>query len=188
MPDFTVEDGWLSETAVRDLADWYHGVCPETPASSFEAHLMVLRAYVTLVEDSPLERVTGLSRPRYNILRMLYQEPDRRLLMSSFAHGMNVSQTNITKLVDALVADGLVRRAGDNLDKRRRWAELTPKGEELVERTFKPVAEHVSELWDGLEEREKQVLVHLLSKLRLTSMSIDSGTLSRTVSDYLPVA
>ena len=188
MPDFTVSDGWLSETAVKDLANWYHEVCPETSAQTFEAHLMVLRAYVTVVADSPLEREAGLSRPRYNILRMLYQEPDRRLLMSNFAQGMNVSQTNITKLIDALVADGLVKRAGHELDKRRRWAELTPKGAALVEHTFKPVSDHVSGLWDGFEEEEKQVLIHLLAKLRFNALAVGTGALTSKARDYLPVA
>lgn len=175
MPDFSVSDGWLTETSIHQLADWYHEQCPETSALTFEAHLMVLRAYVTVSSETPLESVGGLSRARYNILRMLYQEPEKRLLMGDFAEGMNVSQTNITKLIDALVADGLVTRAGHELDKRRRWAELTPKGAHLVERTLQPVAEHVNELWDCLEETEKQVLVHLLAKMRQHKLLASTG-------------
>jgi DNA-binding MarR family transcriptional regulator len=188
MPDFTVRDGWLTETSVRDLAAWYHEQCPETDALTFEAHLMVLRAYVSLASDSPLEKVAGLSRPRYNILRLLYQEPDRRLLMSDFAAGMNVSPTNITKLVDSLVADGLVTRVGHDVDKRRRWAELTPKGARLVEDTLHPVSDHVSELWDCLEPSEKKVLVHLLSKMRLHWMSVNASSPVEDVREFAPLS
>jgi DNA-binding MarR family transcriptional regulator len=186
MPDFSVNDGWLSETSIHELAAWYHAQCPETTAATFEAHLMVLRAYVTLADDSPLESVAGLSRARYNILRMLYEEPERRLLMGDFAEGMNVSQTNITKLVDALVADGLVTRAGHEVDKRRRWAELTPKGAHLVEKTLKPVSEHVSDLWNCLEESEKQVLVHLLSKMRQNYMMVHADESAERVGEFRP--
>jgi DNA-binding MarR family transcriptional regulator len=188
MPDFSVRDGWLTETSVRDLAAWYHEKCPETEALTFEAHLMVLRAHVSLASDTPLENVAGQSRPRYNILRMIYQEPDRRLLMSDFAEGMNVSPTNITKLVDSLVADGLVTRAGHDIDKRRRWAELTPKGARLVEDTLPHVSEHVSDLWDCLELPEQRVLVHLLSKVRLHWKSVKAQAAVDEIREYAPIS
>ena len=188
MPEFTIRDSWLTETSVRDLAAWYHEQCPDTDALTFEAHLMVLRAYVALATDTPLEKVAGLSRPRYNILRMLYQEPDRRLLMSDFAEGMNVSPTNITKLVDTLVADGLVTRLGHDVDKRRRWAELTPKGAQLVEDTLHPVAQHVSGLWECLEPSEQRVLVHLLAKLRLHWMSVSAESPLDEVREFAPLS
>lgn len=172
--DFSLVHGWMSEAPVHDLATWYHDECPDTTSLTFEAHLMVLRTYVTLVEQSPLERVAGLSRARYNILRMLYQAPDKRLLMGDFVQGMNVSPTNITKLVDSLVADGLVQRATHELDKRKTWARLTGDGERLVEVALPLVAEHVKSLWGCLEEEEKQVLVHLLAKMRLHWASADA--------------
>jgi DNA-binding MarR family transcriptional regulator len=173
---------------VRDLAAWYHEKCPETDALTFEVHLMVLRAYVSLYSDSPLEHVAGLSRPRYNILRMLYQEPDRRLLMSDFAEGMNVSPTNITKLVDSLMADGLVTRIGHDVDKRRRWAELTPKGARLVEDTLPHVSEHVGGLWSCLEPAERRVLIHLLAKMRLNWMSVGVDAPEDEVRDFAPIS
>jgi len=171
MPHFTVLDGRLAERSVRELATWYNKRCPQTPALTFETHLMILRAYVTLVTDSPLETIAGLSRARYNILRMLYQQEDRRLYMSDFAHRLQVSPTNITKLVDGLVADGFVARGGDSVDKRKRWAQLTPKGVQVVEKALPAVAEHVNSLLSCLTEEEKQVLVHLLAKLRLNWLS-----------------
>ncbi|HWO72984.1 MAG TPA: MarR family transcriptional regulator [Dehalococcoidia bacterium] len=179
MPHFTVLDGRLAEQPVRELATWYNKRCPGTPALTFETHLMILRAYVTLVTDSPLETIAGLSRARYNILRMLYQQDNRRLYMSDFAHRLQVSPTNITKLVDGLVADGLVARGGDPVDKRKRWAELTPKGVEMVEKALPAVAEHVNSLLSCLTEEEKQVLVHLLAKLRLNWLSHASPEIAK---------
>jgi DNA-binding MarR family transcriptional regulator len=185
---FSIEEGWVVESAIRNLAAWYNEYCPDTSAPTFEAHLMVLRAYVSLASDSPLEKVAGLSRPRYNILRLLYQEPDRRLLMSDFAEGMNVSPTNITKLIDSLVADGLVTRVGHDVDKRRRWAELTPKGARLVQDTLHPVSDHVSGLWDCLEPSEKKVLVHLLSKMRLHWMSVTTNSPVEDIREFAPLS
>ena len=179
--DFSVEDGWLKEGAIRDLAAWYHEQCPETPQLAFEAHLMVLRAAVALRDDSPLEHVSGLSRARYNILRMLYQAPDRRLLMSDIVQGMNVSPTNITKLVDSLAADGFATRSGHEIDKRRTWAHLTVAGAMLVENALPHVSQHVTRLWSCLEEEEQAILVHLLSKMRMNWF----GREKRTPGDIL---
>jgi DNA-binding MarR family transcriptional regulator len=165
--DFTMREGWMTESSVHDLASWYHEECPRTDVLSFEAHLMVLRTYGTLATGSPIELDAGLSRARYNILRMLYQAPDRRLLMGDFVQGMHVSPTNITKLIDTLVSDGLVERVAHEVDKRKTWARLTPAGQHLLERALPDVGEHVESLWSGLDPEEKTVLIHLLAKMRM---------------------
>ena len=59
---------------------------------------------------------------------------------------MNVSPTNITKLMDTLVADGLVTRVTHEIDKRKTWAEITPAGLEMVENALPNVADHVEGL------------------------------------------
>lgn len=168
---FSIEEGWVTEDAVHQLAEWYNANCPDTSSVTFEAHLMVLRAYVTLLSGSPIDASAGLSRARYNILRLLYQAPEKRLLMGDFAEGMNVSPTNISKLVDSLVADGLVRRETHAEDKRKTWAYLTEQGEELLKACLPAVSAHVREIWSGLDEDEKRVLAHLLAKLRMHTLT-----------------
>ena len=182
--DFIVTDGWLTDRWAVDLSAWYREHCPTVDALDFETHLAVLRAFATLSVDSPVETIAGLSRARYNILRMLYQRDDRRLLMSEIVQGMNVSPTNITKLVDSLVADGLVRRVGHEQDKRRTWAELTPKGEELLLACIPQVGEHIRRLWGCLEDSEKTVLVHLLTKMRLNSQVNGSEESARVMREF----
>jgi DNA-binding MarR family transcriptional regulator len=176
---FNIDDGWVVESSVHQLAEWYNENCPETSRATFEAHLMVLRAYVTLLSGSPIDMSAGLSRARYNVLRLLYQAPDKRLLMGDFAEGMNVSPTNISKLVDSLVADGLVRRKAHEVDKRKTWASLTEEGEGLVKACLPAVSTPVNDLWSSLDEDEKKVLAHLLSKLRMNALA---GKGSKTLS------
>lgn len=140
---------------------------------------MVLRSYVTLISGGPVIGVPGLSRAKYNILRMLFQEPDHRLLIGDFAEGLNVSPTNISKLVDSLVLDGFVRRAEHELDKRKTWAELTPDGLEVMEAAIPAVGRNVQETWSGLDDDEKRVLAHLLAKMRMNALATkDNKTLS----------
>ena len=176
---FNIEDGWVVEAAIRNLAAWYNDYCPDTSAATFEAHLMVLRAYVTLISGPPVTGSPGLSRAKYNILRMLFQAPVNRLLIGDFADGLNVSPTNISKLVDSLVADGFVRRVEHEIDKRKTWAELTPDGVEVMEAVIPAVARNVQETWGGLDDDEKRVLAHLLAKMRMHALATkDNKTLS----------
>ena len=52
-----------------------------------------------------------------------------RMQMTDISVGLNISATNITKVVHGLEDDGLVRRVPHDDDKRRTWSELTAEGE-----------------------------------------------------------
>lgn len=167
MAQFVVgDDGLVTEAAATEQARWYVSKCPDVEPVDFEAHIMLIRAYAALKIDAPFERGAGLTKARYNVLRLLYSAEDSRMLMTELVHGLNVSPTTITKLVDGLEEDGSVRRVGNIRDKRKIWVELMPKGREVVEDTFPNVVRHIGSLWVGLSSQEKKVLIHLLSKLR----------------------
>jgi DNA-binding MarR family transcriptional regulator len=175
---YMIENGWMTDAATHDLASWYHERCPETSQLTFEAHLMVMQTYANLIPGSPLDTSAGLSRARYNVLRLLYRAPNNRLLMGTFAEEMNVSPTNVTKLMDTLVADGLVTRITHEVDKRKTWAEITEAGKATVESALPNVAEHVDGLWVGLDEEEKRALIHLLTKMHMGSANSDKAAKS----------
>jgi MarR family transcriptional regulator, 2-MHQ and catechol-resistance regulon repressor len=176
---FMIDDGWMTDSAIHDLATWYHEQCTEPSQLTFEAHLSVMRTYAELIPGSPLDPAAGLSRARFTVLRLLYRAPDNRLLMGDFAEEMNVSPTNITKLMDTLVADGLVARITHEVDKRKTWAEITEAGKKVVESALPNVAEHVYRLWAGLDDEEKRALIHLLSKMRMSASTSDKQAAAR---------
>jgi DNA-binding MarR family transcriptional regulator len=168
------EDGLLSERPVTDLATWYNEHCPQTRSMAFEAQFMLMRTYMSLKLDSPFELRGGITRARYNVLRILAQAPDERLLMTDIVTGMNVSPTNITKLVDVLVEDDYVRRVPDPTDKRKFWVELMPAGKQIFEEIIPDVGDHVRDFWEGISEQEMRMLIHLLSRLRLNALTSES--------------
>jgi DNA-binding MarR family transcriptional regulator len=182
------EGGLLSEPAASEQAEWYMSRCPELDRLDFEAHIMLMRAYAALKTDDPFERRRGLTKARYNVLRMLLGADGNRKLMSEIVTGMNVSPTNITKLVDGLERDGYVQRAGNLKDKRKIWVELLPAGACVVEDTLPDVVRHVSHLWQGLSREDKKVLVHLLAKLRLDILTHSAEEHVEGVSVQEPVA
>jgi DNA-binding MarR family transcriptional regulator len=129
---------------------------------------------MSLKLDSPFELRGGLTRARYNVLRLLAQSPDERLLMTDIVIGMNVSPTNITKLVDVLAKDGYVVRVPDRVDKRKFWVELLPAGRGIFEEMIPEVGDHVQAFWTGITEKEMRTLIHLLARLRMNILTSET--------------
>jgi DNA-binding MarR family transcriptional regulator len=185
MPQFFVhDDGLLSEVEATNQADWYSKLVPGADPLSFEAHLMIMRANAALRIDAPFYSRGGLTKARYNLLRLLYQADDYRMLMTEIVQGMNVSPTNITKLVDGLEKDGYVQRVGNETDKRKVWVELTPTGHTVLLGQFPEVVRHVVGLWTGVSSEEKRILVHLLAKVRLSILTSKAHEQVSTVTQH----
>jgi MarR family 2-MHQ and catechol resistance regulon transcriptional repressor len=104
-------------------------------------------------------------------VRLLYASENHRLLMSELGDGLEVSPTVVTRLVDSLVAEGLVARVDHPDDKRKTWATLTDAGRELFEAEMPLMIQEIERLWSGMTAKEKRLLVHLLSRLRLNLLT-----------------
>jgi DNA-binding MarR family transcriptional regulator len=129
---------------------------------------MLIKAYTALTAAARRNNPSSQSLGRYNVLRLLHSAQDHRLLMSEIGDGLETSPTVVTRLVDALVADGLVRRIDHPGDKRKTWAEITNAGSALFEAEAPLMMLEVQKLWQGVTEEEKRLLAHLLTKLRLS--------------------
>jgi DNA-binding MarR family transcriptional regulator len=69
-----------------------------------------------------------LPLPAYDVLLRLAGAPERALRMTDLAERVGLSPSGLTRLVDRLVAKGLVRRAPDPNDGRVALARLTDAG------------------------------------------------------------
>jgi DNA-binding MarR family transcriptional regulator len=168
--DFVVrDDGLLTERSAQELAAWYTNGGGDSEA--FEAHLMLLRAHASLMTSAQRGRKAGISRERYDVLRALYRAPGYRLPLSELGRNLGVSPASITKLINGLSRSQLAHRIRFPDDKRRMWAELTPKGVAQVEDALPVVIESTRRRWQGLTREEKRVLVHLLSKVVISATS-----------------
>jgi MarR family 2-MHQ and catechol resistance regulon transcriptional repressor len=163
------DDGLMTERSVQELAAWYTKGGDD--ADSFEAHLMLLNAYNSLMTSAQRGRKAGISRERYDVLRALYRAPGYRLPLSELGRNLGVSPASITKLVNGLSRAQLAHRIRFTDDKRRMWAELTPRGVSEVEDALPVIIESTKRRWQGLSKEEKRVLVHLLSKVVLSTQA-----------------
>jgi DNA-binding MarR family transcriptional regulator len=108
----------------------------------------LLRAHATLLRalDAELQAGQGLSIGDYDVLITLAKSPDRRLRMRELADRVILSRSGITRRIDRLESDGLVRREPAPDDGRSVAAVLTDAG---WERLREASATHVA----GIEER-----------------------------------
>jgi MarR family 2-MHQ and catechol resistance regulon transcriptional repressor len=79
-----------------------------------------------------------------------------------------VSRANITGLIDHLEQKELVTRSVDLADRRARFAKITPSGQALLEQLIPAHNETVQLLLQEMTGDEKQMLIKLLKKARLS--------------------
>jgi DNA-binding MarR family transcriptional regulator len=93
-----------------------------------------MRAYASVARrlDDDLQAEHGMSLQEYGALLYLAWAPERRLRMSRLADGLVLSKSGVTRLVDRLVADGLVERRVCPTDARGAEAHITPAGVERL--------------------------------------------------------
>jgi DNA-binding MarR family transcriptional regulator len=94
-----------------------------------------LRTHATLVRelDCELEEAHGLPLSSYDVLEQLQAAPGQRMRMRDLADAVLLSRSGLTRLVDRLVAEGLIRRSSCSADARGAFAVLTPKGVSTLE-------------------------------------------------------
>jgi DNA-binding MarR family transcriptional regulator len=116
--------------------------------SFLRAHARVIRALEAELADEH-----DLALTDYDVLVQLASAPDRRLRMSELADALLLSRSGATRLVDRLVADGLVERVSCDTDRRGQWASLTDAGHERLKRAtpthLRGVAEHFLDRLSG---------------------------------------
>jgi DNA-binding MarR family transcriptional regulator len=118
-------------------------------------------AYARWIE-SPLQ-YTGLTYARIRLLGVLERKGPQ--IMNALSEELVVSPHNVTVLVDALEAMGLVRRQAHPTDRRAILIELTPKGVETCGVMYTQHLEGVSELFSDLHDADQRELLRLLNML-----------------------
>jgi DNA-binding MarR family transcriptional regulator len=92
-----------------------------------EAHARLIREL-----EQELQAEADLPLTHYDVLVQLAGADARRLRMSELADRLLLSRSGVTRLVDRLVADGLVERVSCDSDRRGAWAALTDAGYERL--------------------------------------------------------
>ena len=97
---------------------------------ALEAWRSYLQSHATILRmlDAELVSEHGITTRDYEVLLYLAQAPERKLPMSALAESTMLTRSGITRLVDGLVAAGLIERASCASDARVSYAQLTEEG------------------------------------------------------------
>ena len=87
-----------------------------------------MHSSLTKALDAELMREHGLSLSSYEVLLFLNDAPDGQLRMSDLADGVLLSRSGLTRLVDRMERDGLLRRERCADDARGFNAAITDEG------------------------------------------------------------
>ena len=112
-------------------------------------------------------RAFGLSHPQYNVLRILAGAGTSGLPCGEVSARMITRDPDMTRLLDRLEKQSLVRRARSPLDRRVVQAFLAPDGAALLKTLEKPVRDAIRGPLAPLGTPKLEQLTQLLEEIRI---------------------
>jgi DNA-binding MarR family transcriptional regulator len=128
--------------------------------------LLRVHAGMTKALDAELMREHRLPLSSYEVLLFLADSPEGRLRMSELADEVLLSRSGLTRLVDRMERQGLLRRTPCEQDQRGWFAEITDNGRALFERARRTHLDGVRERFlSHLAPDEQRTLAALWEKV-----------------------
>jgi DNA-binding MarR family transcriptional regulator len=147
-----------------------HEIRQTKPFRSLQEQLVInLMRTTRAVEESwiqYLKRAEGISQSQYNILRILRGARPKAVKISEISDRMITRDPDVTRLVDRLIKQRLVRRERDSDDRRVVLVEITVAGLALLSRLDGPAGEYTDGAMAGLKANELRTLDTLLNDVR----------------------
>ncbi len=131
----------------------------ESLVDTFARFMPVFRRWLEL----KCEKGT-MSYARLKLVGMLHVKGP--MIMSEMGAKLDVSARNVTKLVDALEQEGLVRRVAHCTDRRATVIETTPEGSKVGEQVWGDHRRAMSTLFDELSETDRADLLRTVTRLQ----------------------
>ena len=128
-------------------------------------HLQMWRSFLethsTVVKylERRMEEQHGLPLSWGDVLIQLADGPEARLRMGELAESVLLTRSGITRLVDRMIAEGLVDREPCPGDRRGYYAVITQKGRDAIERIGPDHSKDAWEVFLGHITEEEAVLI-----------------------------
>ncbi|GGA32657.1 MarR family winged helix-turn-helix transcriptional regulator [Paenibacillus physcomitrellae] len=108
-------------------------------------------------------KLQGFNPTAFAVLEVLYYKGPQPI--QQIGAKLLLQSGNVTYVIDKLEAGGLLHRTPCARDRRVIFAELTPKGKELMDRLYPEFEDRIDHALSGLNDQEKQVMIELLKKM-----------------------
>ncbi len=129
---------------------------------------LFLSAHTTVIERIERELAAADLPPLrwYDVLYALEGAPGRRLRMHELSRQIVLSRSNLTRLVDRMLAAGLLGREADATDRRGAFAVLQAEGARLRRRMWPVYARGITgHFARHLSQAEAEVLAEVFERL-----------------------
>ena len=163
---------WAESAPAAGMGEAAGFVFPQRGLGAALRH--VHRLYIRLLQEHLAKR--GLTVAQYLHLRILWEGDG--LPQNEISHRLGIEKASSTGALDALKADGLIRRVRDKTDRRRLLVFLSPKGEAL-RHTILPFAHQVAEVAaQGASEEELTTFFRTIDRM-ITNLNQALGKADR---------
>ena len=156
-------------TIVQTKELWYtYSMENRLDRKQLRAWRVFITAHATMIDliERELAEAGELPLSSYDVLLALVEAPSRRLRMHELAQAVVLSRSGLTRLVDRLEQDDLLRRDRSGSDRRATYAVLTLKGLRAFRRAW-PIYQRgiVKHFVEYLSEEELRVLTGALERV-----------------------
>jgi DNA-binding MarR family transcriptional regulator len=135
------------------------------PGVQLMLQLMLTREAIVRVQEQLFE-AHGLTIQQYNVIRIVRGGPAKGHPIYEIEGRMIYRFANVTRLVDRLELQGLLKRVADSKDRRVSRVVITPKGRRLMERLDEPVQTMATRLTNCYGDEECMAMANRLEHLR----------------------
>lgn len=105
----------------------------------------------------------GLNTTEFAVLELIYNKGDQPI--QKIGEKVLIASSSITYVVDKLEKKSLLERKPCPKDRRITYATITAEGKKLMENMFPKHKTAIHEICAGLDDKEKEMTIHLLKKL-----------------------
>jgi len=126
-------------------------------------YLLARASHVVSSEFHSILRRAGVAVPVWRVLATLAGSPGETV--SGLADACLLQQPTMTKLLDRMVRDGLVKRLPDARDRRVVRIQMTPRGETMVNELLEGARKHETEVLARHPELDSMAVKNLLRGL-----------------------
>ncbi|MBM3253130.1 MAG: MarR family transcriptional regulator [Candidatus Omnitrophica bacterium] len=109
----------------------------------------------------------GLTPAKFNVLLVIKHIGEANgITQNEISQKLFVSETGITRLIDKLEKDSLVKRFQKAGDRRVNLIKITKKGQDVIDKTWPKFLEKIKELTKGIPQKNKSTITAILSLWR----------------------
>ena len=124
----------------------------------------IVRTHQVLI--GAFSQEVGMSSARMGVLRQLDDSEDGSMGVVDLARSLGVTPAIVTRQVQELEAEGLLRRRNDSRDRRRSQLHLTARGRRAFARLHERAHGLQARVLDGLRDEEIATACRVLRSLR----------------------